>query len=77
LYVAHGCVRKKRPLCPEGLWDSLGGVSVRVSMAVMKHHDQNNVGSKRLIWLMLAHHCSSLKEARTGTQTGQEPEDRS
>jgi hypothetical protein len=25
-------------------------------------------------WLTLAHHCSSSKEVRTGTQTGQEAE---
>ena len=38
-------------------------VLVWVTIAMMKHHDQNQVGKKRVIWLMLP-----LKEVRTGTQ---------
>jgi hypothetical protein len=34
---------------------------------------KNNLGRKGFIWLTLPHHCSSLKEDRTETQTGQEP----
>ena len=37
-------------------------------------HELSNLGRKGFIWLTLAQHCSSLKEVRTGTQTGQEPE---
>jgi hypothetical protein len=48
-------------------------VSVRVTIAVTKHHDQNNLGRKGFIRLTLPHHCSSSKESRTGTQAGQEP----
>ena len=43
-------------------------VLVRASIAVMKHYDQSNLGRKGFVWLTLPHHCSSLKEVRTGTQ---------
>jgi hypothetical protein len=51
-------------------------VLVKVTV-VLKHHHQSNFGREGFIWLMLPHHCSSLKEVRTGTQTGQAPEGRS
>jgi hypothetical protein len=53
----------------------LGNDLVKVSVAAMKHHDQN--ARKGLIQLSLPHSCSSPKEIRAGTQTGQEPEGRS
>ena len=52
-------------------------VLVRVTIAVMKHHDQGNLGKKGFIQLTLPYHCSSSKEVRTGTQTWQEPAGRS
>jgi hypothetical protein len=52
-------------------------VLVKVTIAVMKHHDQNNLGRKGFIWLTLPHHCSSWKEVGTGTKTGQESRGRS
>jgi hypothetical protein len=42
-----------------------------------KHHDQEASGRKGFIQLTLPHCCSSPKEARTGTHTGQEPGSRS
>jgi hypothetical protein len=51
-------------------------VLARVAVAVKKHHDQRQL-RKRLIWLTLLHHCSSPKEVRIGTQTGEEPGGRS
>jgi hypothetical protein len=51
-----------------------GCVLVRVTIVVMKHHDQSNLGRKGLIWLTLPHHCSSFKEVRTGTQAYRNPE---
>jgi uncharacterized protein (DUF305 family) len=48
-------------------------VLVRVTSAVMKHHDQSNLRRKEFIQLMIPHHSSSSKEVRTGTQAGQEP----
>ena len=33
---------------------------------------QSSLGRKGIIWRVLPHHCSSLKEDRLGTQTGQE-----
>jgi hypothetical protein len=40
----------------------------------IKHHDQKaSWGAKGFIQLTLPHCCSLLKEARTGTPTGQEP----
>lgn len=49
-------------------------ILVRVSVAAMKHHDQKSKkGGDGLIWLTFLYCCSSLKEVRAGTQTGQEP----
>jgi hypothetical protein len=51
-----------------------------VIIAVMKHHNQSNLGKKGffccccLFWLMLSHHSLSSKEIRTGTQAEQELE---
>jgi len=50
---------------------------LRVTLVVMKHHDQSNLGREEFILLSLPHHCSPLKEIRTGTETGQEPGSRS
>lgn len=50
---------------------------LRVSIAVMKHHEKSNVGRKGLIQLTLSHHSSASKEVRTGTKAGQELGDRS
>lgn len=47
-------------------------VLVRVSAAVMQHHDEKQVGE-----LTLLYPSSSSKEARTGTQTQLEPRGRS
>jgi hypothetical protein len=38
---------------------------------------KSNLERKGFIWLELAYHSPSLKEARTGTQKGQKPEGRS
>ena len=45
-------------------------VLVRVYVAIIKHHDQKHVGEESIII------SSSTKKVMTGTQTGQEPEDR-
>lgn len=50
----------------------LGETLFRVSIAVMKDCDQRQVGEARVYLLYPHHHCPSLKEVRTGTQTGQE-----
>ena len=47
-----------------------GVIVVRVTIAVMKHHGQCNLGEKDL-------HFTSLKEVRTGIQTKQDLESRS
>jgi hypothetical protein len=44
---------------------------------MMKHHDQKQQEEEIIIWHMLPHHCSPLKEIKTGIQTGQEPGGRS
>ena len=41
-------------------------VLVRVTIAMMKHHDQNNLERKGFIWLTFPHHCSSSKKVGTG-----------
>jgi hypothetical protein len=52
-------------------------VFVRVSIAVMKHHDQRNLAKKGLKWLTLTHRNPYQNEVRAGTQAGQEPGGRS
>jgi len=42
-------------------------VLVRVTIAMMKHGDQSNLGRKEFIWLTLPYHQSPLKGLRTGT----------
>jgi hypothetical protein len=42
------------------------------TIAVMKHHEQKQLGEERVIWFTLPYHSSS-KEIRIGTQTEQEP----
>ena len=44
---------------------------------MIKHHDQNELGTKEFIWLICPHHSPSLKEVRAGTQTGKEAGGRS
>ena len=65
----------KLPCC-KIIWDlksfSRKGVLVRIIIAVMEHHDQNDLWRKRFIQVTLLHDDSSLKEVRTGTQPGQE-----
>lgn len=39
-------------------------VLLRVSTAVRKHHDQRNLGSKWLNWLILPKHCTPSKVTR-------------
>jgi hypothetical protein len=52
-------------------------VLVRVTVVVIKHHDQKaSWRRKDLFWLTFQHWCPSLKEVRTGSQTAQEPGDR-
>jgi hypothetical protein len=41
-----------------------GGVPARISFAVMNHHYQSNLGKKGLVWLMLSHHSSPLKDGQ-------------
>jgi hypothetical protein len=52
-------------------------VLVGLTVVVMEHHDQSNLGRKGPIWLTFLYHCPSLKAVRTGTQAGQEPGGRS
>jgi hypothetical protein len=50
----------------------------RVTAAVVKHYMTEETGrGKMFIWFTLPQHCSSLKEVRTGIQTGQETGGRS
>ena len=41
---------------------------IRVSIVVMKHHDQKQVGEERFIGLTLPDHSLSLEAVRTGAQ---------
>lgn len=52
----------------------LGPVLVRVTIAVMKHNEQVNVGRAWFILFILPHHCSLRMEIRTGTQPGRNRE---
>jgi hypothetical protein len=44
-------------------------ISIKIIIAVMKHHDQSNSGRKGFI----PYYCLSLKKIGTGTQIDQEP----
>lgn len=44
-----------------------------VRVAVMKHHDQRNVGRRGFLWLTLPGNSASLRELSAVTQAGQEP----
>lgn len=46
-------------------------VSVMVITAVMKQHDQRNLGKKWLILLLIIYNSSLLKEVLAGIETGQ------
>lgn len=50
---------------------------VRVFTAVIKHSDLKQPGEERVHFASRPHHCSSRKDAKVRTRTGQEPEDRS
>lgn len=50
---------------------------LRITIPVMKYHDQSNLGMKGFICLILSYHCSSLKEVKTEAHTGQECRGRS
>ena len=52
-------------------------VLVKVTIAVMKYHDQSKLGRKGFVWFALPHQCSSLTEVRAGTHTGRESGGRS
>ena len=45
-----------------------GLVLIRISIAVMKHHNKSNLGRKVFLSLTLPHHSPSLKEAKAGSQ---------
>lgn len=49
-------------------------VKATATTAVMEHHDQGNLWRKRLIWLILPHHCSSSEASLDRNSSGQEHE---
>lgn len=57
--------------------DYMAGVLVRITIAMMKNHDQSNMERKGFICLTFPHLSSSLKEVRTRIQTGHQPGGRS
>lgn len=50
-----------------GILLQMEAVLLRVSVSVVKYHDQNKLGRKGLIWLTYPHCWLSLWELRTGT----------
>lgn len=46
-------------------------VLVRVTIAVMEHYDQRNLGRKGFMQLNLLHHSPSTVEVKAGTQAEQ------
>ena len=53
-------------------------ILVKVTIAVIKDHNQSNLGRKVFMWLTFIFTSLVLiREVRTGTQTGQEPGGRS
>ena len=53
-----------------------GAALVRITIAVMKHHNQRQLGEERVYLAYTSISLFILKEVRTGTHTGQEPGDR-
>lgn len=51
-------------------------ILAKITIAVIKHDDQSNLGIKGFIWITLPHHSSLTKEVRI-EQTSQEPGGRS
>jgi hypothetical protein len=49
----------------------LKNILVRITTAVLKHHDQKQTEEEGAYWLTLPHHCSSLEELKTETLSGQ------
>lgn len=46
-------------------------VYLRIIIAVMRHHDQSNLGKEEFIWPICPYHSSShTQKVRTGTQAG-------
>jgi hypothetical protein len=69
-------------IVPRFVLGTLGGEVHRISwsgflLLQWNTMTKSNLGRKGFIWLTLSHHCLSLKEVRTGTQTGKEPGGRS
>lgn len=64
--LAYGFVPAQSGCCGKG-------ILLRVTKAVMKHIDQNQLGEGRVCLETLLHYCSSWKENRAGIQTGQGP----
>jgi len=48
-------------------------ILLRVTIALISHHDQKQIGEERVYLPYTAMLHSSLKEVRMGTQTGLEP----
>jgi hypothetical protein len=67
--------RKNLSIDKSHQWHQRECILIRFSIAVMKHHDQKQLGKKGFI--LLTPHNSSLKAVRAGTQAGQEPGGRS
>lgn len=64
----------RKPKALEKMCEGFGQCPPEVSTAVMKQHDQKELGRKGLVWLTLPHCSPSLKTVRTGAQPGQGPE---
>ena len=69
--VESTCSRLMEALCSEHHINLIK--CLRVSIAVMKHHDQKQLGGKRVYFL----HSPISKAVRLGTQAGQDPGGRS
>ena len=49
-------------------------VCLRVTIAVMKHHDQSNLGRKGFMWLMVLHHSHHGRKSGLELKKGRDLE---
>lgn len=71
MHISHICERRQ-------LWKRSGGsVPVRVTVAVMKQHDEKQVGEKWVYFVYTSMSQFITEEVRVGTHAGQEAGGRS
>lgn len=72
-YKNHVSMFQAQLNTPRGTDTKYTSIIVRVTVALMKHHDQKQPGKEDVISLAVPQNRSSSKAVRAGTHPGQEP----